>query len=77
MKTKLFQIEHQFELHLKGMDLDPSKMSEVEKTQIKLAFMGGMTKMLQLLTIELPKESGEKIISSLYEQLVAFWEDQQ
>ena len=47
--SKNLEIDYQYELYLKRMALDESNMHEVQKTETKRAFYGGVTQMLILM----------------------------
>lgn len=49
MANKNLEIEHQYQLYLKRMQLDESKMHPTQKIETKRTFYGGFTQLLVLL----------------------------
>lgn len=80
MGNQNLEIEHQYELYLKRMKLDISKMHPQQRTETKRAFMGGFTQMLVLLRTDVAGIEDEDravlTLEDLNTQLEQFWNSQ-
>lgn len=79
MNNETFNLDHQFNLYLKRMNLQESTMSEVQKTETKRAFMGGMAQMLMLIRNDNGNVPDEELLEgcqSMLRQLDTFWTKQ-
>jgi len=61
----LFDLEYQYQLYLKRMKLDESKMPEVQQIETKRVFYGAFGQLLMLLQNDISILSDEKAFEAL------------
>lgn len=66
---KEFNLEHQYQLYLKRMELSENKMHPIQKKQIRQTFFGASGQMLILLRDEVSKLEEEEAIHLLQDML--------
>lgn len=71
-----FKIENQYKLYLERMELDESKMPEVQRVETKRVFYGAFGQLLMLLQhdiTELSDEEGFKALDSMINEVGQFF----
>jgi hypothetical protein len=79
MKTNKIDIEEQYRLYLKKANLDEKDMGEVQRTETKKAFMGGMGQAVMFIykeTILLDEDEITKMLEDFYLEVINFWKSQ-
>jgi len=71
-----FDLEYQYQLYLKRVNLDENKMHHIQKQETKRAFMGACGQMLFLLRDELSQlteNEGVKTLKAMQKQVKTFF----
>ena len=78
MDLNKMDIDYQFDFYLKKVKLDPSKMSHTQYSEIKQAFIAGITQMM-VMNVEigssLPSQS-QDAIAKIWNQCSSYWNKQ-
>lgn len=76
--SKTFDLEHQFQLYLKRVGLNPATMHKVQYSQNKQAFYGACGQLLIMLRDDMPENENEAVgtMQSMLEQVAKFWIEQ-
>ena len=78
--SKNLEIDYQYELYLKRMALDESKMHEVQKTETKRAFYAGATQILAVMCVDIAciEDFNRAVVTidDLVIQCEQFWKEQ-
>lgn len=72
-------VEFQYNFFLKRMGLVEDKMSEIQKNEIKNAFIGGFGQALLVMiqgVAMLPEDEIEKAVTKLFQEVSEFWKQQ-
>lgn len=75
----IFNLEHQYQLYLKRVNLNEYTMHPVQKIETKRAFMGGVGQLLFLMRddmTELGDEEAMGVLESLKNQVGKYWNQQ-
>lgn len=78
--NKNLEIEHQYQLYLKRMNLNEKNMHPVQRTETKRAFMGGMAQMLVVMRDDVggieDEDRAVLTMEDLLIQLEQYWKKQ-